>query len=92
MPVRRMPAPRWVVQVGAFASEAAARQAAAAAQRITDDGDVRVSAATVKGRTAFRAQLTGFNQAEAQQACTALSRRRMPCAPYSLDSGQMASR
>ena len=90
---RRVPAPQhWIVQVGAFASEAAARQAAAAAQRVADDGDVRVEAANIRGRPTWRAQLTGLNQAEAQQACSALSRHRMACAPFRADGGQLASR
>jgi hypothetical protein len=80
------------VQVGAFSSEAAARQAAAAAHRVADDGDIRVAAASVKGRTAFRAQLTGLSQIEAQQACSALSRRRIPCVQIPSDGRQLASR
>jgi D-alanyl-D-alanine carboxypeptidase len=90
--MRRVQAPRWIVQVGAFSSESAARQAAAAAHRVADDGDVRIEPATVKGRTAYRAQLTGLSQTEAQQACSALTRRKMPCAPISPENGQLASR
>jgi D-alanyl-D-alanine carboxypeptidase len=89
--VRRVQ-PRWVVQVGAFSSESAARQAAAAAHRVADDGDVRIEPATVKGRTAYRAQLTGLSQTEAHQACSALNRRKMACAPIPPETGQLASR
>jgi hypothetical protein len=83
---------RWSVQVGAFASEAAAREAAAAARRATDDGDVRVESATVHGRTTWRALLTGLSQSVAHQACAALLRHRMPCTPLRPERGQLASK
>jgi D-alanyl-D-alanine carboxypeptidase len=82
---------RWSVQVGAFASEAAARQAAAAARRTADDGEVRVESATVHGRTTWRALLTGLSQSEAHQACAALLRHKMPCTPLRPERGQLAS-
>ena len=88
---RRAQAVRWSVQVGAFGSEAAARQAAAAARRVVDDGDVRIDPVTVHHRTTWRALLTGFSQPEAHQACSTLARRRMACAPVRPDSGQLAS-
>ncbi len=89
-PPRRVVA-RWSVQVGAFSSESAARQAAMAARRAADDGDVRVEAATVRGHATWRALLTGLSQSEAHQACTALARRKLPCTPIRPEHGQLAS-
>ena len=89
---RRAPAARWSVQVGSFATESAARQAVGQAHRVADDGDPRVESATVRGHTTWRALLTGLSQSDARQACAALGRHRMPCAPIGPDAGQMASR
>jgi len=78
-------APKWGVQVGAFTSEAAARHAAAAAQRVVEGGEIRVEAASAKGKnTAWRAQLTGLSAAEAREGCAALAKHRMPCVPLNL--------
>jgi hypothetical protein len=78
-------ASKWGVQVGAFASEAAARQAAAAARRVLDGGEIRVEPAAGKGKTtAWRAQLTGLSAAEAREGCQALAKRKMPCMPLNL--------
>ncbi|WP_203330769.1 D-alanyl-D-alanine carboxypeptidase family protein [Rhodovastum atsumiense] len=83
---------RWSVQVGAFGTLAAARQAAANARRAADDGDIRVEQASVRGRKTWRAQLTGLSQSEAAQACATLARHRIPCTPLRPEGGQMASR
>ena len=91
-PPRRNSAPRWSVQVGAFASEAAARQAATTARRIAGDGDVRVEATTSKGHTLWRALLTGFSQGEAHQTCNILASHRMVCTAVGPEGGQLASR
>jgi D-alanyl-D-alanine carboxypeptidase len=81
---------KWGVQVGAFTSESAARQAAAAARRVVDGGEIRVEASSSKGKaTAWRAQLTGLSAAEAREGCAALAKRRMPCVP--LNFGGAAS-
>ena len=84
--------PRWSVQVGAFATENAARQAAAAARRVANDGDIRVESVTIKRKTTFRAQLTGMSQSDAVNACAALAKRKMACQPVRPDNGQVASR
>jgi len=97
-PANAAPAPRraqpahWSVQIGAFASEAAARRAAGQARRAAEDGDVRVAPVTLHGHTTWRALLTGFSQPEAHQACTALARHRIPCTPMRPETGQLASR
>ncbi len=89
---RRVAPARWSVQVGAFASEAAARQAASQARRTAEDGDVRIEPVTVHGRTTWRALLTGFSPSEAHQACAALARHKIPCTPVRSEGGQLASR
>lgn len=89
---RGRPAARWSVQVGSFTSEKMAREAAFTARRIADAGSVRVEAATVNRRQNFRAQLSGLTQAEVQPACTALTRRKIPCMPIRPQAGQVASR
>lgn len=88
----RMPAARWSVQVGAFASESAARQAAAAAHRAVEVGDPRLEAVSARGRTSWRAQLVGLSQSEAHAVCVTLTRRRMACVPVRPETGQFASR
>jgi hypothetical protein len=88
----RIPAAHWSVQVGSFSTESAAHQAASQARHAADDGDPRVESATVRGRTTWRALLTGFSQAEAHQACAALARHRMACSPIRPEAGQIASK
>jgi D-alanyl-D-alanine carboxypeptidase len=89
---RRLQAARWSVQVGSFATESAARQAANLAQRYVDDGDVRLESVPQHGHTSWRALITGLSQPEAHQACTALARNRMPCIPVRPEAGQLASK
>ena len=84
--------PRWGVQLGSFASEAAAKQAALAGRRAAGDGEARVEQSGSRARSVFRAQLGGFTEPEARDVCMSLSRRRMACAPTRLDAGQLASR
>ena len=89
---RPRPSARWSVQVGAFASEATARQAAVNARRIADVGEARVETVTVNRKPTHRAQLTGLTQADAQVACAALGRRKIACTPIRPEAGQVASR
>jgi D-alanyl-D-alanine carboxypeptidase len=84
--------PRWAVQVGAFTSEAAARQAAVAARHLAGAGDVRVEQAASMGKPVWRAQLSGMNEAEAHGACAVLARHKMACSPIRPDPGPLASR
>ena len=69
----------WAIQVGSFASERAAREAASTARRIADGGEIRIENASTHHRTAWRAQIVGLTQSEAQDACSTLSRRKMAC-------------
>jgi D-alanyl-D-alanine carboxypeptidase len=82
----------WGIQVGSFASEGAAREAALNARRAADDGEARVEPAGLRGRTTWRAQVFGLTAAEAQSACSALARRRAPCIVLRPDQRQVASR
>ena len=86
----RLRTARWSVQVGAFASESAARQAASTARRFAGSGDVRVEQTSQQGKTLWRAQVGGLSEAEAQGTCAAMGRQRLPCAPVRPDPGQLA--
>jgi D-alanyl-D-alanine carboxypeptidase len=86
------PLTRWAVQVGAFGSEAAARQAATAARRIADGGSVQVEHARSRGHSTWRAQLTGLTPADARDTCATLARRHKACFTIRPDAGQVASR
>jgi D-alanyl-D-alanine carboxypeptidase len=81
----------WAIQVGSFASERAAREAASSARRAADDGEARVEAAGTRGRTTWRAQVFGLTAAEAQSACSVLAHRRTPCIVLRPDTRQVAS-
>ena len=92
LPAPRAPPAKWSVQIGAFATEAAARQAAAAARRMVDAGEVHIEPVTARGKTAWRAQLTGLGQTEAHDTCAALARHKLACTPLRPEPGQLASR
>ncbi len=83
---------RWGIQVGTFGSERAARQAATAAQHVTDGGDARVERTTLRGKPAWRAQLTGLTAREAQSACGGHAKRKSACFVVHPEGGQLASR
>jgi D-alanyl-D-alanine carboxypeptidase len=70
---------KWGIQVGVYAKEKAAREAAAAAHRLAEDGEPRIEQATAHGRPAWRAQVTGLTAPEAQGTCATLSRHGTPC-------------
>jgi D-alanyl-D-alanine carboxypeptidase len=97
-PVRQAPAkPRviggsWGIQVGAFATEKAARAAALAGRRAADDGAVRIEAATVRRQTVWRAQVVGLTASDAQDACSELMRRKASCSIFRQPVRQVASR
>ncbi len=82
----------WGIQVGVYAKEKAAREAAAAARRLADDGEPRIEQATAHGRPAWRAQVTGLTAPEAQGACATLSRHRTPCMVLRPEALEVASR
>ena len=78
--------------MGVYAKEKAAREAAAAARRLADNGEPRIEQATAHGRPAWRAQVTGLTAPEAQGACAALSRHRTPCMVLRPEVREVASR
>ncbi|MBV9653531.1 MAG: D-alanyl-D-alanine carboxypeptidase [Acetobacteraceae bacterium] len=82
----------WGVQVGTYGSRRAAREAAGSARRHTDAGAVRLEQIALNGRSAWRAQLGGLTQADAQDACAAISRKRTGCFLVRRGAGQLASR
>ncbi len=83
-------AANWSVQIGAYATEAAARQAALTARRLAEAGQVHVEAVVLRGHTSFRAQLIGLRAAEADGACTALARHKLACVVLRPEPGQLA--
>jgi D-alanyl-D-alanine carboxypeptidase len=82
----------WGIQVGGFASEKVAREAALNARRATDGGDARIESTSQHGRTIWRAQVTGLSASEAQSACSALARHRTTCVVLRPDQREVASR
>ena len=89
---RPLPSGSWAIQVGSFANERAARDAAVNARRAADGGDARIESVNQRGKTAWRAQVIGLTAAEAQGACSALARRKAPCIVLRPDQRQVASR
>jgi D-alanyl-D-alanine carboxypeptidase len=85
-------AARWGVQVGSFPSVAAAQQAVSLIRREAAGGEVRVQPAALRHRPAWRAQLVGLSQADAQSACGSLAKRGMPCVVLRALPGRVASR
>jgi D-alanyl-D-alanine carboxypeptidase len=79
--------PRWAVQVGAFGSASAARQAAEMARKWTDSGQIHVEAARAQGHSSWRAELVGLQFSEANSACNALARHKLPCLVLRPDAG-----
>jgi D-alanyl-D-alanine carboxypeptidase len=85
VPVR--PAAHWGVQLGRYASLAAARAAAGTARRGIEGGETQIEETRVHGRSVFHLQVVGLTQAAATAAC-----RRGGCTLLRADPGQVASR
>jgi D-alanyl-D-alanine carboxypeptidase len=83
-------AANWTVQVGTFASEAAAHSAAMAVRRDAEAGEARVEPVRLRGKTTWRAQLTGLTQSDAQDVCS--GRRKGTCTMIRPFARQVASR
>ncbi len=77
-PSRTAAASRWVVQVGAFRTAAAARNAAtAAARRMGEPASaVRIQEIRVRNVRQYRAQVVGLTQVEATRACSRQNRNQ----------------
>ena len=89
-PSARGHAANWAVQVGSFATEAAARTAASAARRDAEAGEARAEPLRVRTKTIWRAQVTGLTQADAQDACSGY--RKGACIVVRPEARQVASR
>jgi D-alanyl-D-alanine carboxypeptidase len=80
----------WAVQVGSYANEAAAHHAAMAARRNVEAGEARVEQIRVRGKTIWRAQVTGLTSSDAQDACS--GHRKSTCTTIRPFARQVASR
>jgi D-alanyl-D-alanine carboxypeptidase len=89
-PARGVRAAVWSIQVGSYATEAAARAAAVAARREAEGGEIRVEPVTVRHKTVWRALVVGLTSSDAQDACS--GHRRGACIIIRPDSRQVASR
>lgn len=95
-PARTAAAPasgRFSVQVGSFSSKQAAHKAANNARRLIKDGDVHVEPVPGgRGKTLWRAQLSGLSASEAPSACGTLAKRKMACIVIRPETSQVATR
>jgi D-alanyl-D-alanine carboxypeptidase len=71
---RHVHAANWAVQVGTYATEAAAHGAAMAARREAEAGEVRIEPIRQRTKTLWRAQVTGLTQSDAQDTCSGYHR------------------
>ncbi len=96
MPPAPPPPPRppvtasWGVQVGSFNSEPAARQAAMAARKYADGGQIRIETGLALGHPVWRAQLSGMSAAEANSACNSMGKHKMACVVLHPETRQVA--
>jgi D-alanyl-D-alanine carboxypeptidase len=89
-PGRTKVSANWSVQVGTFASEAAARNAATSARKAAEAGEIRVEPVRLKGQTLWRAAVIGLSQTDAEDACS--SRKKSGCMLIRPGQRQLASR
>jgi D-alanyl-D-alanine carboxypeptidase len=80
----------WAVQIGTYPTETAAHNAAMAARRDAEAGEARVEPLRLRGKTIWRAQVTGLTQSDAQEACS--GHRKGTCMTIRPDARQVASR
>jgi D-alanyl-D-alanine carboxypeptidase len=90
--MRAAAASNWGIQVGSYRTEKAARDAALAGRRAAEAGEARVESASVSRKLVWRAQVVGLTAADAQDACSMLTRKKAPCAVLRPVSRQVASR
>ena len=74
-----VPNNNFAIQVGSFATQRAAREAAIAGRHAADGGEVRIETASVGRKMMWRAQVAGLTSSDAQDACTALNHRKATC-------------
>ena len=73
----------WAIQVGAFRRFAAARdqvlRAARAQPRLLNGTEVVISAVENRGKTLYRARLSGLTETDARRVCKSLKRKDIGC-------------
>jgi D-alanyl-D-alanine carboxypeptidase len=89
-PATHARAANWTIQVGSYATEAAARSAATAARREAEAGETRVEAIKLRNKTVWRAQVVGLSQTDAQDTCA--THRKAGCMVIRSDGRQLAGR
>ena len=87
---RHTHAANWAVQVGTYATEAAAHGAAMAARREAEAGEIHIEPIRQRKRTLWRAQVTGLTQSDAQDTCSGY--RRGGCLIVRPEAREVASR
>lgn len=87
------PVSGWIIQVGSFSNAHSALVAAEKARRHARRGDPHVERIRLRHRIWFRAQITGFTEASAQQACSVIAKhQRARCLILRPDRPVVASR
>ena len=73
----------WSIQVGAYLRQGPARRAASRARQgapsLLAPTRTVITIATARGRSLFRARLTGLSRGQARQACVLLKARKLAC-------------
>ncbi len=81
--VERLEKTGWAIQIGAYSLVTTARdqihKATAEARGILDGRQVNIEKAISDGKPFYRAQVLGFDETEARQACSNLAERRFSC-------------
>lgn len=80
----------WGVQIGTYSTASAARNAALAARREIEAGEVRVEPTRLRAKAIWRAQVTGLTQMDAQETCS--GHRKGACLVLRPEARQIASR
>lgn len=77
------PQSEWAIQIGAYTLVTTARNqldmAVKQADGVLDGHRVNIEKSISEGKPFYRAQLVGFNETDARQACSNLSERRFSC-------------
>jgi D-alanyl-D-alanine carboxypeptidase len=69
----------WIIQVGSFSSDQAARVMADRARGVVGKGGVTITRGQIGGTTIFRSRLGGFDETAARSACASLQQKQISC-------------
>lgn len=69
----------WIIQVGSFSSDQAARITADRAKNSVGHGAVAIAPGQVGGTKVFRSRLAGFDETTARAACQVLTKQQQQC-------------